>query len=222
MTTTTATAITIDTTTPTTPRRRNRRKPLTAEQQGLAERYMPMARALAKSYKRTWPQEWEEFESAALMALVEAAESFDPGRNVRFSTFARLRVVGALRDVQRRMGSTKWRVDDSHAVHEAADLASLEPIGEVINTTPDPEVGRDLESLDAVEAWLRRLPPRHAAACRAIYLHGCNQAEAAARLGCSQSRLSYLHREALAMLNGTWYRRVAEGAPEGVAEVEAA
>jgi RNA polymerase sigma factor (sigma-70 family) len=209
-------------TTTTTRRRRNQRKPLTTEQQGLAERYLPMARALARPLKRTWPQEWEEFESAAMMALVEAAESFDPGRGVRFSTFARLRVVGALRDVQRRMGSTKWRVDDTHAVHEAADLTSLEPIGEVLNTTPDPEVGREVDSLDAVEAWLKKLPPRHAAACRAIYVHGCNQAEAAARLGCSQSRLSYLHREALAMLNGSWYRRAAEGEVEyeGIAEGE--
>jgi RNA polymerase sigma factor for flagellar operon FliA len=186
-------------------RRRNQRKPLTSEQQSLAERYIPMARSLAKPHKRAWPSEWEEFESAALMALVEAAESFDASRNVRFSTFARLRIVGALRDVQRRMGHTKWRVDDSHSVQDGGDVANLETFGEVINTTVDPEIGASLESEDTVEAWLRKLPPKHAAACREIYLHGCNQVEAATRLGCSQSRLSYLHREALAMLNGTWY-----------------
>lgn len=191
-------------------KRRNQRKPLTADQQGLAERYLPMARSLARPHKRTWPAEWEEFESAALMALVEAAESFDAGRNVRFSTFARLRITGALRDVQRRMGHTKWRVDSSHSVQDGGDVANLETYGQVVNTTPDPEVGTSLETTDAVEAWLRRLPPKHAAACREIYLHGCSQVEAAHRLGCSQSRLSYLHREALAMLNGTWYHEAAQ------------
>lgn len=190
-------------------RRRNQRKPLTAEQQDLAERYLPMARSLSKPHKRIWPSEWEEFESAAMMALVEAAESFDASRNVRFSTFARLRIIGALRDVQRRMGHTKWRVDDAHSVQDGTDVAALEAYGEVVNTTPDPEVGQDLEHSDAVEAWLRKLPPKHAAACREIYLNGCSQVEAAGRLGCSQSRLSYLHREALAMLNGTWYENAA-------------
>ncbi len=196
-------------------RRRNRRKPLTVEQQGLAERYLPMARSLSKTHKRIWPSEWEEFESAAMMALVEAAESFDASRNVRFSTFARLRIIGALRDVQRRMGHTKWRVDDAHSVQDGKDVSALEPYGEVVNTTPDPEVGTSLEQRDAVEAWLRKLPPKHAAACREIYLNGCNQVEAAQRLGCSQSRLSYLHREALAMLNGSWYQNAAEEGTTG-------
>lgn len=189
-------------------RRRNQRKPLTAQQQDLAERYMPMARSLAKPHKRIWPSEWEEFESAALMALVEAAESFDPGRNVRFSTFARWRIVGALRDVLRRMGGRKGRAEDTHGVHGGGDVTSLESSGRVVNTTPDPGVGAELEARDAVEAWLRKLPPKHAAACREIYLNGCSQVEAGRRLGLSESRMSFMHREAIAMLNGTWEEQV--------------
>lgn len=194
---------------PTPRRRRNQRKPLTAEQAELAERYLPMARSLAKPLKRIWPREWEEFESAALFALVEAAESFDAGRNVRFSTFARLRIVGALRDVQRHMAK------HAHArgSDDEGDLINAEACGQVLNTTPDPEPSHDIEAADAVESWLRKLPSKHAAACREIYLNGCNQVEAARRLGCSQSRLSYLHREALAMLNGSWYEATAAAEP---------
>ncbi len=183
--------------------RRGRRKPLTSEQQELAAKYVPMARTLAKPYKRAWPSEWEEFDSAAMLALVEAAESFDARRNVRFSSFARLRIVGALKDVLRRMGHTKRQVDGDHGVMDVADISELEPYGEVVNTTPDPDVGTSLEQRDDVEAWLRSLPPHHAAACREIYINGRSQVEAARRLGCSQSRVSLLHCESLAMLNGS-------------------
>ena len=56
--------------------------------------------------------ERDEFESAACLALVEAARSFDPTRNIRFATFARFRIRGALVDVGRVMGhltaGTNW------------------------------------------------------------------------------------------------------------------
>ena len=41
---------------------------------------MPLARSMAKPYKANWPGVRDDFESAALLALVEAAESFDPPR----------------------------------------------------------------------------------------------------------------------------------------------
>ncbi len=74
----------------------------------------------------------------------------------------------------------------------------------VICVAGDPPVGRDLEAIDEVEGWLRKLPPRHAAACREIYLRGKTQHEAARALGLSQSRLSFMHREAMSILNGSW------------------
>ncbi len=70
------------------------RGPLTAAQQELAERYLPLAKSLAKPLKLAWMSEAAEFDSAACMALVEAAQSFDPSRNVKFATFARYRIRG--------------------------------------------------------------------------------------------------------------------------------
>lgn len=182
------------------------RRPLTAAQQDLATRYIPMARRLAWPLRMAWPASRDEFESAALMALVEAAEAYDPGRNVKFSTFARMRIVGALRDVQRRVAPPGWRSDAAHAPLVGPLQRESEMHGRVLGQEPDAPVGAASEAVEAVEAWLRKLPPRHAAACRQIYLHGKTQTEAAAKLGCSQSRLCCLHREALAMLNGTWGR----------------
>lgn len=178
-----------------------RRSPLTPDQQKLAERYVPMAKALARPLKAAWPAEWEEFESAALLALVEAAQSFDPSRNVKFATFAHYRIWGALRDVQRALIAPGWRSRPEHAPAVSSLTQNAEEHGRVLGAEPDPPVGGEFEAADFVENWLRKLPPKHAAACREIYVHGRSQSEAAERLGCSKSRLSHLHKEAIDLLN---------------------
>ena len=53
--------------------------------------------------KARFPGAGEEFESAAFLALVEAAQSFDSSRNVHFATYARHRIRGALYDVYREL-----------------------------------------------------------------------------------------------------------------------
>jgi RNA polymerase sigma factor (sigma-70 family) len=185
-----------------------RRTPLTDEQRDLAERYLPLARALAKPLKETWPIARDEFESAACMALVEAAEAYEAGRGVRFATFARHRIRGALRDVQRKMVILGWRKDVNRAPSVQALCYSSEQHGRILGAEADSPVGAELEMAEEVEVWLRKLPPKHAAACRELYLNDRTQVEAAEAIGCSQSRLSYMRREAIAMLNGTWHARV--------------
>ena len=184
-----------------------RRTPLTEEQQGLASRYVPMAKSLAKPLKTAWPIEGDEFESAALMALVEAAQSFDESRNVKFATFARYRIWGALRDVQRSLITAGWRNDAENAPTICSLAYDAEEIGRSINSEPDPPVGKELEATEFVEHWLGKLPAKHADACRQIYIHGKTQSEAAGSLGCSKSRLSYLHKEALDLINDAWNYR---------------
>ncbi len=181
-----------------------RRSPLTADQQVLAAKYLPMARSLAKPLKRNWPNEGMEFESAALMALVEAAQSFDPARNVKFPTFARYRIWGALRDVQRGLITPGWRTDLENAPSVTSLSYDAEEHGRVLGTEPDAPVGQNFEAVEFVENRLRKLPPKHAEACRQIYLHDRTQGEAAQYVGCSKSRLSYLHKESLDLLKDAW------------------
>ena len=95
--------------------RESSRTPLTEAQKRLALRYIPMAKALAKPLKRSWPMERDELDSAAMLALVQAAKSFDPSRNVKFATFARYRIWGAPRDVQRGLIAAGWRGDTENA-----------------------------------------------------------------------------------------------------------
>lgn len=190
---------------------REGRKPLTGAQQELALKYLPLARSLAKPFKTSWPGSRDDFESAACLALVEAAEAFDPGRNVKFATFSRHRIWGALRDVQRGLVPFGWRCDAKHAPNVGPLPRDPERQGRVVGAEPDGPVGHEIEAIEAVESLLKRLPARHAAACRQIYLHGKSQHEAARELGCSQSRLSYMHRESMTILDGSWDARVRGG-----------
>lgn len=205
------------------PRGHRRRVPLSAEQQGLAMRYVPMARSLAKPLKLAWPLEGDEFESAAMLALVEAAQSFDPSRNVKFATFARYRIWGALRDVQRGLITAGWRGDLENAPSVSSLTCNAEERGRILNAEPDRPVGEEFEALEFVENCLRQLPTKHAACCREIYVNGKTQGEAAEAIGCSKSRLSYLHKESLELINDALaYRAQIEARAEEKARRRAA
>jgi RNA polymerase sigma factor (sigma-70 family) len=177
-----------------------RRPPLTASQQDLAARYLPMARAIAKKLKYTWPSAFDEFESAAVLALVEAAQTFDAARNVKFSTFARYRIRGRLRDVQRDLVLSGWRGRGLPGPTLSTIRGDSEERGRVLLMAPEAAVGSEQESAEHVDAWLRKLPPDHAAVCRELFIGGCSQKDIAKRLNYSKSRISYLRKESLHML----------------------
>ena len=174
--------------------------PLTENQRGLAAQYLPLAQGLARGYRFGRFGEREELESTAYMALVEAAQKFDPKRNVNFATYARHRIRGALRDYQRIALSENWRGEEAYRPVFTRLVRGAEQHGRVLGVAPQLPVGALLESKEAVEEWLSRLPYLHAAACRLIYLHGQSQDEVAAQVGCSKSFLSRLHREAISWL----------------------
>jgi RNA polymerase sigma factor (sigma-70 family) len=176
------------------------RRPLTPDQQALAARYLPLARSLARPLKAAWPDSRDEFESVACLALVQAAESFDPARGFAFATFARYRIAGALRDALRHRVPYGWRDEAEHAPARFSLFPHAEESGRVLVAEPDLPIGSELEAIEAGEGWLRKLPPKHAAALRRIYLHGETHAQAAAVLGLSASRIAFMHREALDLL----------------------
>jgi RNA polymerase sigma factor (sigma-70 family) len=182
------------------PVRRPPRQPLTPEQQRLAEKYVPMARKLCKYMKMSWPQQAEEFEGEAMLALVEAAQSYDPSRNVNFGTFARYRVWGALRDTLRRMAPSGFLKDQEGAPSFFSMTDEAERIGTVLFATDDPPVGHELEEAEALEILIRNLPGAIAEVCRLMYLDGMKQTTVAETRGVSKSRVSYLHQQALKTL----------------------
>jgi RNA polymerase sigma factor (sigma-70 family) len=159
--------------------------------------------------KASFPSARDELESAAFLALVEAAQSFDPSRSVNFATYARYRIWGALRDVRRQIIGKVWPCERESAPVVMRLGDDSESHGQVIGAEPDEPVGTDLEILDAVENWIRRLPRPHSLAFRHIYLDGKTQEEAAALVGCSKSTLSRMHSQAITWLQQShWFERL--------------
>ncbi len=186
-----------------TPNRQGRSK-LSPEGQDLVLRYLPLARSLARPLKAHWPHVRDDLDGAACLALVEAAESFDVSRNIKFATFARYRIVGALRDLQRSLIDRKGRRRD--AAHPGVSFCDVRSApadrgrGRVIGMESPPPVGAQVDRIDILERCLSKLPKKHAQAARLLFLGGKTQVEAARLLGFSQSRLSSLRREALSLL----------------------
>jgi RNA polymerase sigma factor (sigma-70 family) len=197
--------------------RRADMKPLTEGQRELAARFLPLARSLARPLKEMFEEWRDEFESAACLALVEAARSFDPERNIQFATFARFRIRGALVDVGRVMGISGFEDDPDDAPGVGTLTPFSEEHGNVLIAAKPPAVGSELEDIDAVEHMLKKLPKKHAVVCRMQYLYGKTQAEIAEILGCSQAEVTRLHMKALEFLsepydadgkvNRAWKRR---------------
>lgn len=62
--------------------------------------YLPLANSIARKYSLNCPRcvSFDEIKSAAYMGLVDAANKFDPSRNVKFGAYARFRIAGEIKD----------------------------------------------------------------------------------------------------------------------------
>ena len=71
----------------------------------LIEHYMPIVNKVAEIIaRRLWPRVTaDELASAGYDGLMAAVTSFDPKRGVKFETYCRQRIVGAIRDWQREI-----------------------------------------------------------------------------------------------------------------------
>jgi RNA polymerase sigma factor (sigma-70 family) len=173
---------------------------MTPEQQALAMHYLPLARRLAKPFKETWAPYRDDFESAACLGLIEAAQTYDSSKHVKFPTFARRRILGELRDVKRDMQLSGWRdCEDPPTVEHLGDKTG--DTGQVLGITADPPVETVLDAHDIVDHWLKRLPKVNATACRLIYLEAMTHRQAGAAMDRSKTRVQRLHKESLEILN---------------------
>ena len=86
------------------------------DRDALIERFLPLARSLARRYRRG-AEPLEDLEQVASLALVKAVESFDPSRGVAFSSYAVPSISGALKRHYRDHG---WSVRVPRDLQELA------------------------------------------------------------------------------------------------------
>ena len=86
------------------------------DRDALVERFLPLARNLARRYRRGG-EPLEDLEQVACLALVRAVEAFDPARDVAFSSYAVPSITGALKRHYRDCG---WSVRVPRELQELA------------------------------------------------------------------------------------------------------
>jgi RNA polymerase sigma factor FliA len=81
-----------------------RRRPNAAKRNSLVESYRPFALEIVRRFAVRLPRtvELSDLETAGSVGLMNAVESFDPERGVRFEAYCELRVKGALLDELRQ------------------------------------------------------------------------------------------------------------------------
>jgi RNA polymerase sigma factor (sigma-70 family) len=126
----------------------------------------------------------DDLVSAGSLALVQAADRFDPSRGVKFKTFAAHRVSGEIVDTLRR--------------GDAAIGVSKDSLDGVASETPSPEnQAITAQELTHVREVLQELSARERALIEAHYGRGLTLRDAADELGISRSYASRVHARAI-------------------------
>jgi hypothetical protein len=200
--------------------------PLAGDRAELAAdpRWLRLARRIAAAKALAVPWLADEFESAAGLAVVEAARSYDPAFGVDFEAHLALRVRGAVRDAQRATAPKGFRRraadgplvlqydvanDAGMGLRRAAGGQKVRrlDVGDDYGNPWEPAwdglpVGWEAESAAGVEEITRPLPRAHRTALR-LYFCGADTATGkavGARMGLGQTRACRLIAQGIEML----------------------
>ncbi|MCS7234222.1 MAG: FliA/WhiG family RNA polymerase sigma factor [Synergistetes bacterium] len=97
----------------------------------IIRRYIPLVKYIASRIGVTLPRGFDEDDliSVGIMGLLEAIDRFNPERNVKFETFASLRIKGAIIDELRKLGWTPRTVHEKLKKLEEARLNLFNKFG---------------------------------------------------------------------------------------------
>jgi DNA-directed RNA polymerase specialized sigma24 family protein len=182
-------------------RPRPKRGPLTEPARRLAgdPASLAVARKVVAYHGRLHPALADEFESAAHVAIVQAAGRFDPTKGRSWRNYLYARLQGAMLDVRR-----DWT--PGFRKGGRPPIATVEPLGAVdfdrIPPSPAPPVGHEAEGRESAEAMLARLGPSARRLMRSIYVEGVADTPwaAASLAGLSTTWAAIQHRRSLETL----------------------
>ena len=136
-----------------------------AAREELVERFLPLARQLARRYQRT-NEPLDDLMQVASVGLVKAIDRFDPARGTAFSTYAVPTILGELKRYFRDSG---WAVHVPRGMQERVmklDTAAQE-LHRKLGRSPSPkELARRARAAPRRRCWRRWRPPPPTTRCR--------------------------------------------------------
>ncbi len=129
----------------------------------LIEAYQPLVFKIVMQMRPPEPLLMDLIQEGAV-GLIEAVERFDPGRQVRFPTFATYRIRGRVLNALDRV---KVEVSLDQVIGTAEDLS---PLASLADPAAAAEIGgvEDRSVVESALAAIRRLPPRERAVMEAV------------------------------------------------------
>lgn len=128
--------------------------------------------------------QFDEFQSAAVEALCEAADSYDPSRRIPLIAYAKRRMFGAVRDHYHWMMNRK-----------RAGVESVVEYAEPPDRTMEFREFDRIDRIDEAEDFIRTLPIALRPLARYLLIDGLSQAESARALDMSPGYVSRLRRQ---------------------------
>lgn len=175
--------------------------------------HIPVARKIARRLSRTLHGDYEEFESAAYLGLVEAATRYDPMKNDNFERWADTRIRGAIYDylrLQSRLPKDERtkRKEDPERVHTGPVFHTKQVGEDAIEDIPGP-VRDPIEALSRrdVRALLAQLSEHHRRVMQLYYFDRLTDPRIGAQLGCTASRVCQIRQETCARIRATLHER---------------
>jgi RNA polymerase sigma factor FliA len=166
--------------------------------------YMPLVNRIATKLHATLPVsvELDDLISTGTLGLVNAIDLFDPDRGVKFSTYAPLRIRGAMIDDLRKMD---WV---PRSVRKNASEVPVEVRSLILSDAYEDEFCMDvptatvsptarLDAIDFQRALLKGLSKRDTLVALMYYFSDLTLLQAANSLGLSESRVSQIKTDVL-------------------------
>lgn len=175
-----------------------------ASRAALIERYLPLARALARRVRivGSGVTDADDLMSAAVLGLIDAVDRFESGRGVPFEAYASLRIRGAIIDELRRLDE-RGRGASEDGRPSALSLDGLieeewQPFLAVEDETDEQFEREDLRG--RVQNALETLPERQREVLAHYYAGARTLRQTGAAMGISEARACQLHGRAITNL----------------------
>lgn len=163
-------------------------EPLSEEKRELAALAVKQASRVAKRWERLRPKYADEIQSAAHLASIKAASTFDGTKGLTMDQWACM--------------WTKWEIVGFLKSSYASRFDDFGSIEDENFENDDGDLSHEFDEREMVQSLLSRLTRRQREICELVYVDGMTPHGAGKALGISPTYACHVHKQALERLRG--------------------